>query len=113
MQLRERENGGVDRVIKKSPLCQINVGNCGGFESKYFFSCFQRPVYEEPPFEQREKLHELERERLRENITDTSVAKDFDDDIPRFNALCRGEEFRVCTYRGYWYSGTIENSKEP
>ena len=59
---------------------------------------FSRPVYEEPPFEQREKMYVLEREKLRENITNPEQVKNYEDDIPRFNALCRGEELRVRKY---------------
>ena len=54
-----------------------------------------RPVYEEPPFEQREKMYVMEKAKLRANITNPEEVKNYEDDIPRFNALCRGEELRV------------------
>lgn len=56
---------------------------------------FPKPVYEEPPMEQRSKLYDSQREKLMENITNPNVVKNNEDDIPRFNALCRGEELRV------------------
>ena len=56
---------------------------------------FPKPVYEEPPVEQREKMYLIQREKLIENITDPAAVKNWEDDIPRFNALCRGEELRV------------------
>ena len=64
---------------------------------------FPRPVYEEPPFTQREKLSVLERERLMENSTSSRTdvmgggGEEVDWDIPKFNALCRGDELRVRT----------------
>ena len=40
-------------------------------------------MYEEPPFSQREKVYEMQREKLRENITNPEIVKDYEDDMPR------------------------------
>ena len=56
---------------------------------------FPKPVYEIPPLEQREMLYEQTRKRLIENVTRPHLVTGHQDDIPRFNALCRGEELRV------------------
>ncbi len=58
-------------------------------------------MYEEPPFQQREKMYALQREKLRGDSSEVDVGRrrneddDHKDDGPRFNALCRGEELRV------------------
>lgn len=56
---------------------------------------FPKPVYEEPPFQQREKIHQSTHEKLMKNLSSPHLVHDNEDDIPRFNALCRGEELRV------------------
>jgi len=63
----------------------------------FFCSASRRPVYEEPPTEQREKLYAQERAMLKANMTNPDVLNDSQYDIPLFNALCRGEEYRVRT----------------
>jgi len=45
--------------------------------------------------EQREKLYAQEKEMLKANMTNPEVTSDSQYDIPFFNALCRGEEYRV------------------
>ena len=56
---------------------------------------FPKPVYEEAPFDQREKVILQTREKFQKNIT--SLVRFDAYDIPRYNALCRGEELRVNT----------------
>lgn len=59
---------------------------------------FPKPVYEEPPFQQREKIHQSTHEKLMKNLSSPHLVHDNEDDIPRFNALCRGEELRTPAY---------------
>eukprot|EP00095_Tigriopus_kingsejongensis_P007522 snap_masked-scaffold103_size370364-processed-gene-2.2 protein:Tk07522 transcript:snap_masked-scaffold103_size370364-processed-gene-2.2-mRNA-1 annotation:"hypothetical protein DAPPUDRAFT_22132" len=59
---------------------------------------FPQPVYVEPPLVQRQKLQEDLHQRLIENVTSPELVVDNQDDIPRFNALCRGEELRSGSY---------------
>ena len=54
---------------------------------------FPKPVYEEAPFDQREKVISETREKFQKNVT--SMVKFEAYDIARYNALCRGEELRV------------------
>ena len=54
---------------------------------------FPKPVYEESPFDQREKIIKEAKDKFQENIT--SLVRFDSYDIPRYNALCRGEELRV------------------
>eukprot|EP00094_Tigriopus_californicus_P009767 TCALIF_09416-PA protein Name:"Similar to P4HA2 Prolyl 4-hydroxylase subunit alpha-2 (Gallus gallus)" AED:0.25 eAED:0.25 QI:0/0.66/0.5/1/1/1/10/0/816 len=59
---------------------------------------FPKPVYEEPPFQQREKIYQTIHDKLMKNLTSPHLVHDNEDDIPRFNALCRGEELRAPEY---------------
>lgn len=61
---------------------------------------FPKPVFEEPPMQQREKIYAHTMKRLMQNDTDSAdvVTETFEDDLPRFNALCRGEELRPQKY---------------
>jgi len=65
---------------------------------------FPRPVYEEAPFDQREKVIRETRQKFHQNITSLIRLDAYD--IPRYNALCRGEELRPAKYVGklkcYW-----------
>ena len=54
---------------------------------------FPKPVYEEAPFDQREKVIQGIRDEFHRNVTNMVKVENFD--IDRFNALCRGEELRV------------------
>ncbi len=54
---------------------------------------FPKPVYEESPYDQREKVILEARRKFQENITSLIKMETFD--VPRYNALCRGEELRV------------------
>ena len=54
---------------------------------------FPKPVYEEAPFDQREKVIQENKEAFQKNVT--SMIKYEKYDIERFNALCRGDELRV------------------
>ena len=66
---------------------------------------FPKPVYEEPPFQQRETIFKNQRIDFHRNLTrlaraiesgnrnQESLMKEMD--VPRFKALCRGEELRV------------------
>ena len=66
---------------------------------------FPKPVYEEPPFTQREHIYKNQRIEFHRNLTELSQAiksghRNQDKlmeqmDLPRFKALCRGEELRV------------------
>ena len=66
---------------------------------------FPKPVYEEPPFQQRENVYKNQRIEFHRNLTllahATSVGHGNQQklmeqmDLPRFKALCRGEELRV------------------
>lgn len=60
---------------------------------------FPKPVHEEPPLEQRAKMQQREREsHLTGNWSKRLPDADHKNtDVPRFNALCRGEELRVIT----------------
>lgn len=54
---------------------------------------FPKPVYEESPFDQREKMV-IENRRMFEKNHTAMVKLDVLD-MPRYHALCRGEELRV------------------
>ena len=66
---------------------------------------FPKPVYEEPPFTQREHIYKNQRIEFHRNLTVLSQAIESGHrnqdklmeqmDLPRFKALCRGEELRV------------------
>lgn len=58
---------------------------------------FPKPVYEEPPTEQRMKMINSQKQIIKKNLT-SLVKYDEAIDIPRFNALCRGEELRPLNY---------------
>jgi len=65
---------------------------------------FPKPVYEEPPFTQREHIYRNQRIEFHRNLTVLSQAIESGHrnqeklmeqmDLPRFKALCRGEELR-------------------
>jgi len=57
---------------------------------------FPKPVYEEAPFDQREKVIQGMRDEFHRNVTNMVKVENFD--IDRFNALCRGEELRDVKY---------------
>lgn len=57
---------------------------------------FPKPVYEEAPFDQREKVILETRQKFQKNVT--SMVKFEAYDIARYNALCRGEELRDVKY---------------
>jgi len=57
---------------------------------------FPKPVYEEAPFDQREKVIQENKEAFQKNVT--SMIKYEKYDIERFNALCRGDELRDVKY---------------
>ena len=54
---------------------------------------FPKPVYEESPYDQRERLNNEIRKQFEANRTTSVQLEDYD--MPRFAALCRGEELRV------------------
>ena len=66
---------------------------------------FPKPVYEEPPFQQRETIFKNQRIEFHRNLTRLAQAIQSGQgdteqlmkkmDLPRFKALCRGEELRV------------------
>ena len=58
---------------------------------------FPKPVYQEAPYDQREKIINEQKKIIRKNLT-SLVKYDEAIDIPRFNALCRGEELRPTAY---------------
>ena len=55
---------------------------------------FPRPVYEEPPQEQRSNMLRTRRKMVARNVSDLSLM-DQTDDAFNFAALCRGEEMRA------------------
>ena len=66
---------------------------------------FPKPVHEEPPFQQRETIFKNQRIQFHRNLTLLAQATESGHrnqhklmeqmDLPRFKALCRGEELRV------------------
>jgi len=52
---------------------------------------FPKPVHEEPPLSQRQKVYESHAAEFAKNLTIKSAS---DDDDERYKALCRGEELR-------------------
>ena len=66
---------------------------------------FPKPVHEEPPFQQRENIFKNQRIQFHRNLTLLAQATESGHrnqqklmeqmDLPRFKALCRGEELRV------------------
>jgi len=58
---------------------------------------FPKPVYEESPLDQRNGIINHQRRILQQNLT-SLVKYDESIDIPRYNALCRGEELRPASY---------------
>lgn len=58
---------------------------------------FPKPVYEEAPFKQREKVYEQLGKEFKLNQTKIAGLNASPEamDVPRYKALCRGEELRV------------------
>ena len=56
---------------------------------------FPKPVYDEPPFEQRRKMYEIHDIEFAKNMTKVQTEAM---DYPRYKALCRGEELRPMAY---------------
>ena len=78
---------------------------------------FPKPVYEEAPFQQRENIFKAQRVEFHRNLTLLAQAIQTNQpnqqklmekmDMPRFKALCRGEELRVSTTFMHKYDPSV------